>query len=193
MVINNMRGKKTPLLLPRGYYSNGFVFPAAITTAGEISRNPLGYALKLVKEAKGEASVEYIKSVADLMVTRGRPCFTPVRSWVVSNMTRIGFIDADFGWGKAVYAGLAKAGLGPLPGVSFSVACTNNEGEEGRAVLMCLPPKAMMRFSQELDIVLGSHAIRSLNSIGGHTLNFSGHVADLTERRHQFRYGGKKR
>lgn len=159
LVIVNTRfgqGRFNPPI-PAGYYGNAFVFPAAVSTAGKLCESPLEYAVELVKKAKAEVNEEYVHSMADLLVTKGRPCFTSARSWMISDLSRVGFRSVDFGWGKAVYAGLAKAGLGPLPGVSFSVACTNNEGEEGRAVLMCLPPKAMMRFSQELDIVLGSH------------------------------------
>ncbi|KAK4273535.1 hypothetical protein QN277_021916 [Acacia crassicarpa] len=154
MLISNLRGKTDPRLLPHGYYGNGFVYPASVTTAGELSGNPLGYALKLVKEAKGEATAEYMQSVADLMVIRGRPCFTPVRSWVVSNLIHSGFGDLDFGWGKAMYAGPAMAGIGSFPGVSW--ACGSAKGD-GVVVLICLPPKAMKIFAREIDNLLGNH------------------------------------
>ncbi|KAI9076478.1 hypothetical protein K1719_041464 [Acacia pycnantha] len=154
MFISNLRGKTDPPLLPRGYYGNGFVYPAAVTTAGELSRNPLGYALKLVKEAKGEATAEYMQSVADLMVIRGRPCFTPVRSWIVSNLLRSGLRDIDFGWGKAMYAGPAMAGVDSFPGVSW--ACESAKGD-GVVVPICLPPKAMKIFAREIDNLLNNY------------------------------------
>ncbi|XP_028770783.1 benzyl alcohol O-benzoyltransferase-like [Neltuma alba] len=157
MCISNVRGKTNPPLLPIGYYGNGFVYPAAVTTANKLTRSPLVYALELVKKAKGEATVEYIRSVADLMVIRGRPCFNPVRSWIVSNLTRSGLRDIDFGWGKAIYAGPAMAGAGSFPGVSFFVACKNAKGEEGITALLCLPRKSMEIFAREIDNMLSSH------------------------------------
>ncbi|XP_028793198.1 benzyl alcohol O-benzoyltransferase-like [Neltuma alba] len=85
-----------------------------ITTAGKLCENPLVYALELVKKAKAEATVEYTQSVADLMVTKGRPCFTKAGTWIVSSASRFGFRDVDIGWGKTVYGGPATAGAGPF-------------------------------------------------------------------------------
>ncbi|KAJ4838375.1 hypothetical protein Tsubulata_041385, partial [Turnera subulata] len=56
--------------LPVGYYGNCFVFPVALTTAGNLIQNPIGFALDLVKKAKGQFSREYVKSVASLMVLK---------------------------------------------------------------------------------------------------------------------------
>ncbi|XP_061350570.1 13-hydroxylupanine O-tigloyltransferase-like [Gastrolobium bilobum] len=137
--------------LPEGFYGNAFVFPAAVTTVGKLCGRPLGYALELVKKAKDEATEEYVHSVADLMVTKGRPCFTTLGSFMVSDLTKAAFRDVNFGWGKAVYAGLAKGGLGNIPGVSFYLPFTNSKGEQGRVVPICLPVDAMERFEKELD------------------------------------------
>lgn len=59
--------------LPLGYYRNALRNPAAQTTAGKLCRNSLEYAIELVKQAKVKVTEEYMKSVADLMVIRGRP------------------------------------------------------------------------------------------------------------------------
>ncbi|XP_054803914.1 benzyl alcohol O-benzoyltransferase-like [Prosopis cineraria] len=143
--------------IPCGYYGNAFVYPAAVATSRELCESPLGHALELVKKAKAKVSAEYVHSMTDFLVTRGRPCFTSTRSWMISDLSCLGFRDVNFGWGKAVYAGLAKAGLGPLTGVSFSIASANNKGEEGRLVLMCLPSKAMKIFGKELGNMLGNY------------------------------------
>ncbi|KAF7827786.1 benzyl alcohol O-benzoyltransferase-like [Senna tora] len=156
----NARGKtKGGLEIPEGYYGNAIVFPAVVTTAGKLTGgNSIGHALELVKKVKGEISEEYVQSVADLMAIRGRPGFTTARSWTVSNVTRVGFRDVDFGWGKAVFGGVAKAVGGAFPGMSYYFSHENAKGEEGVVVTICLPSKAMERFIQEMDDMLNEKA-----------------------------------
>ena len=70
-------------------------------------------------------------------------------------MTRAGFGDVDFGWGKAAYGGPAKGGVGAIPGVaSFYIPFRDNNGEDGIVVPVCLPAPAMERFVKELDGML---------------------------------------
>ncbi|GMN28355.1 hypothetical protein TIFTF001_002018 [Ficus carica] len=152
--IVNARSKFNPPL-PSGYYGNGFAFPVAVATAGKLCASPLGYALELVKKAKKEVTEEYLRSVADLMVTRGRPHFTVVRAYLVSDLTHAGFGEVDVGWGKPVYGGAAKGGVGAIPGVaSFYIPFKNKAGELGIVVPICLPAAAMDRFVKELDSIL---------------------------------------
>lgn len=68
------RGKQS-LDLPDGYYGNAFAFPTAISDAGLICNNPMGYALELIREAKAQMNKEYMSSVADLIVLKGRPMY----------------------------------------------------------------------------------------------------------------------
>ena len=70
----NLRGKqRMKLRVPNGCYGNAFAFPTVLSKAELLCKNPLGYALELVKKTKAEMSEEYIRSVADLMVIKGRP------------------------------------------------------------------------------------------------------------------------
>lgn len=152
--IVDARSKFNPPL-PTGYYGNGFAFPVAVTTAEKLGKNPLSYALELVKKAKNEVNEDYMRSVADMLVIRGRPHFTVVRTYLVSDLTRAGFKDVDFGWGKPVYGGAAKGGVGAIPGVaSFLIPFKNNMGEDGIVVPICLPAPAMEIFVKELDGLL---------------------------------------
>jgi hypothetical protein len=129
----------------------------AVTTAGKLSENPLGYALELVKKAKNDVTEEYMRSLADLMVIKGRPHFTVVRSYLVSDVTHAGFGEVDFGWGKAAYGGPAKGGVGAIPGVaSFYIPFKNSKGEDGIVLPICLPAPAMKRFVEELDYLLSN-------------------------------------
>ena len=152
--IVNARSKFNPPL-PNGYYGNAFAFPVALTTAGKLCENPVGYALELVKKAKAEVTQEYMQSVADLMVSTGRPHFTVVRSYLVSDLTHAGFGEVDVGWGKPVYGGAAKGGVGAIPGVaSFYIPFKNKSGEQGIVVPICLPAPAMDLFVKELEYML---------------------------------------
>lgn len=154
LCIVNARARFSPPL-PTGYYGNAFAFPVAMTKAEKLCQSPLEYALELVKKAKDDVTEDYMKSLADLMVIRGRPHFTVVRSYLVSDVTRAGFGEVDFGWGKAAYGGPAKGGVGAIPGVaSFYIPFKNHEGENGIVIPVCLPALAMERFVKELDSML---------------------------------------
>ncbi|CAN6577295.1 unnamed protein product [Malus baccata var. baccata] len=156
LCIVNARSKFNPPL-PVGYYGNTFAFPVAVTTAWRLSNNPLGYALELVRKAKADVTEEYMRSLADLMVIKGRPHFTVVNSYLMSDVTRAGFGEVDFGWGKAAYGGPAKGGVGLITGLaSFYIPSRDKRGEDGIVVPVCLPAAAMERFIKELDAMLNA-------------------------------------
>ncbi|TQD80359.1 hypothetical protein C1H46_034090 [Malus baccata] len=142
-------GKQNNVHLPLGYYGNAFAFLAAISKAEPLCKNPLGYALELVKKAKATMNEEYLRSVADLLVLRGRPQYSSTGSnFLVSDITRagVGVGDVNFGWGQPVFYGPAKA----MDLISFYIQHKNNT-EDGILVPMCLPFSAMERFQQELE------------------------------------------
>ncbi|CAM0884582.1 unnamed protein product [Alopecurus aequalis] len=151
--IVNVRGKQS--VIPTGYYGNAFAFPVAVSKAGELCARPLSYAVQLVKEAKGKVDMEYMRSVADLMMKRGRPHFTVVRAYLVSDITKAGLDNLDFGWGRPVYGGPAMGGVGAIPGVaSFFIPSKNAKGEDGILIPICLPGPAMDKFVEELGVLL---------------------------------------
>lgn len=153
----NARGKFNPPL-PKGYYGNAFAFPAALTTAKELCQNPIGYALELVRQIKKDVTEEYMRSVADLMVLKGRPPSTAVRIFHVSDVSRSRLGDIDLGWGKPVYGGPGRGGVGNRPvAASFYVSCKNKKGENGIAVTVSLPTLVMEKFAVELDGMLKSN------------------------------------
>ncbi|PNX57361.1 benzyl alcohol O-benzoyltransferase-like protein, partial [Trifolium pratense] len=140
-----------------GYYGNCFAFPAAVTSVGKlICGNPLGYAVELIKKAKGQVTEEYMHSLADLMVIKERHLDTTIRSCVVSDMIRAKYTNVNFGWGDAVYGGVVKGGAGPFPGATFIVSHKNAKEEEGLILLTYLPYEDMKRFAEELDKMFGN-------------------------------------
>ncbi|XP_073011604.1 benzyl alcohol O-benzoyltransferase-like [Typha latifolia] len=142
----NARGRRSPPL-PKGFYGNAFAFAVATARAGDLCERPYGYAVGLVVEAKRRAgTAEYLQSVADLMVVRGRPQFTVDRTYLVSDLTKSGLRAADFGWGKCVYGGPATATL-----ATFHIPTRNEKGEEGITVPVRLPPHAMERLRTEVE------------------------------------------
>nr|GMN27950.1 hypothetical protein TIFTF001_041104 [Ficus carica] len=146
--MTSIRGNKNVnnLRLPLGYYGNAFAYPAAVSNVRVLCDSPLGYAVKLVKKAKDQVNDEYIKSVADLIVIKGRPLYTVPGNYIVSDQTRVGFNEVDFGWGLPVFGG-------PAMTLSlFSLYIPYEEkGEKGVVVPLCLPTaSAMERFKQEL-------------------------------------------
>ena len=147
----NVREKFNPPLLPRGYYGNGFYLLAAVATAGELSKKPIGYALELVRKAKADMTEEHMRSTASLMVSKGRPLFTVPGTYIVSDLRRAGLEKADFGWGNAIYAGTATA-IAEFG--SFCIPFTNKKGEDGIVVPFCLPSPAVERFYKELEGML---------------------------------------
>nr|XP_048319546.1 alcohol acyl transferase 1 allele RGb-like [Ziziphus jujuba var. spinosa] len=98
-MVGSLRGMKhggggglLPLLL--GYYANAFVLKTAISYAGVLCRNPSGYAVRVVKNAKAEMDdivdqEEYIKLFADLLAVRGRPPYAVKGNFVVSDNRNI--------------------------------------------------------------------------------------------------------
>ncbi|KDP39567.1 hypothetical protein JCGZ_02587 [Jatropha curcas] len=151
--IVNARNKFNPPI-PKGYYGNCIAYSVAIARAGDLCGNPIGYALELVRKAKTNVTEEYMRSVADLMVVKGRPKFTMVRSFLVSGAAKMRFDEVDFGWGRAVYGGPAMGHV-----ASFHIAGRNKKGEDGVIVTLCLPRLAMQRFVKELDSLLKGQPI----------------------------------
>ncbi|KAL3038558.1 hypothetical protein AAZX31_01G139200 [Glycine max] len=137
---------KVGLHVPNGYYGNAFAFPMALSKAGLLCQSPLEYALGLIKKAKAQMGLEYVKSVADLMVLKDRPKYKTKENYLIGDTTHVGFYDVDFGWGSPIYGGPA----GAIPFVSFYGRFRNNEGEDGVVVPILLPHHVMKRFLFEL-------------------------------------------
>ncbi|XP_039169251.1 alcohol acyl transferase 1 allele RGb [Eucalyptus grandis] len=132
--------------VPRGYYGSTSVIAMVLSKAGHLCTSPLGYAVELVKKAKEMVGQEYVRSSIDASVIKGGLKHTTVRNYVVSNTTKVGFEEADFGWGTPVHGSVASA----FPWMSIYVKYKTRKGEEGIVVPMMLPERAMQRFQEAL-------------------------------------------
>ncbi|KAI3677085.1 hypothetical protein L1987_86705 [Smallanthus sonchifolius] len=140
--------------LPLGYYGNVVAFPVAFSKARDLRNKPFGYALELLMKAHSNVSKEYIRSVSDLMAIKHGFRYISVRSFDVTDVTRVGFDAVDFGWGKPAYGGPVRAALA-LPGLSgFYATYTNNRRECGILVSIALSSGVMGRFVKELNGML---------------------------------------
>ncbi|XP_019155929.1 PREDICTED: methanol O-anthraniloyltransferase-like [Ipomoea nil] len=145
----NVRDKGPPVLRD-GYYGNAVVFPAAVTEARRLYDNPLDYAVKLIEEAKGRANEDYIRSMVNFMASKGRPPILRSRgSFIVTDLSRLGFSEVDFGWGKPVYGGSMEGERSAT--IIAHARCRNSDGEDGIVVPVFLPPPAMKRFEEEMN------------------------------------------
>lgn len=160
------RGKSFGLSLPLGYYGNAVAFPAAASKAGVLCKNPLGYAVELVKKAKSEMNTvkHTAESAVDLMLIKGRPAVYIEGNYFVSDLTRIGFGEIDFGWGYPEYAGPPRSY--PFNCYYIKYRSKTDDDDDGILVPICLPLTAMERFQKELkETIEGSNTCQTLQPV----------------------------
>ncbi|WJX42190.1 hypothetical protein P8452_29450 [Trifolium repens] len=96
---------RTILNLQKGYYGNGFLLGCAESTIKNLVENNLRHGVKLVQKAKSTVNnEEYIRSTVDLL--EDKMVKTDVStSLVISQWSKLGLEEVDFGEGKPVHMG----------------------------------------------------------------------------------------
>ncbi|XP_031113693.1 methanol O-anthraniloyltransferase-like isoform X2 [Ipomoea triloba] len=135
------------LKLSPGYYGNAIVMQSATSIAKLLCDSPITYAIQLIREAKNKVNADYVKSVIDFMVTRGRPRMSVLRNMLVSDISRIGMEKIDFGWGDAIYAGASIAAYGAT--FLERPKSSNDTTEKSILVPISLPHIYMQIFKRE--------------------------------------------
>ncbi|KAK3150713.1 hypothetical protein QOZ80_3AG0236730 [Eleusine coracana subsp. coracana] len=137
-----------------------------------LQKNATSYAVELIKKAKDEVDIEYMRSMADITVLQKRIYNIPSTCmYLVADTIRARWSELDFGWGKPVYHGPAEVSGIPLLSwiSSFLLSFKNAKGEECVALPMCLPAPAMDRVMEEMDTLLrapaGDAALQQTNRI----------------------------
>lgn len=138
----NARNRLSPEL-PKGFYGNGFVLGCAESTAGELVGSNERYGVELVKEAKESVTDERVRSLIDLIEEkRGGPDLSA--SLVISQWSKLGLEELDFGGGRPLHMGSVASEIYCLflPVVGDLHAFT---------VLMSVPAKVAEKFEQFLQ------------------------------------------
>ncbi|KAL1540203.1 alcohol acyltransferase 9 [Salvia divinorum] len=99
----NIRDKVRPEL-PQGYYGNGFVLACAEANVKELVSANVHHGVKLVQHAKSVVGDDYVRSMIDLLDDEN--VVTDLSSsLVISQWSKLGLEDLDFGEGKALHMG----------------------------------------------------------------------------------------
>nr|GMC61435.1 spermidine hydroxycinnamoyl transferase-like [Ipomoea batatas] len=120
--------------LPMNYFGKAILRLAATATAGELQKNPLGYAVSRIRQAIDKATSEYLslnlafyKQLKDISSYRlsantdlcGNPNFR-FTSWISLPLSGM-----DFGWGKEIYTG---PGAIKGDGMGFIIPSNEDDG-----------------------------------------------------------------
>lgn len=99
----NIRKRVKPEL-SQGYYGNGFVLGCAEANVKDLVTNNLHHGVKFVQHAKSSLDNECIMSMVDLLEDKKAKTDLSA-SLVISQWSKLGLEDLDFGTGKALHMG----------------------------------------------------------------------------------------
>lgn len=90
--------------MPEGYYGNGFVLACAQTSVNDLVNSNLYHTIKLVQQAKASLTDDYVRSMVDLLEDKSYKTDLS-SSLVISQWSKLGLEDLDFGEGKPMHMG----------------------------------------------------------------------------------------
>lgn len=99
----NIRKKLIPEI-PQGFYGNGFVLGCAQTNAKELISANLHHVVRLVQQAKSVLNDDCIRSMVDLLEDKTVKTDLST-SLVISQWSKLGLEDLDFGEGQPLHMG----------------------------------------------------------------------------------------
>ncbi|KAG0485740.1 hypothetical protein HPP92_009819 [Vanilla planifolia] len=131
--------------LPGRYFGNGIFLANSLATAGELTKNSVGFAVKKVQEANRMVTDSYIRSAIDYFeMTRARPSLTG--TLVLTTWSRLPFHTINFGWGEPLHYGPAA-----LPEKELALFKSHGKERNSIVVTMGLPDSAMAIFEQLVE------------------------------------------
>ncbi|KMT20724.1 hypothetical protein BVRB_1g006980 [Beta vulgaris subsp. vulgaris] len=133
----NIRKRIEPQL-PQGYYGNGFVLGCAETSVKDLVTKNLSHGVKLVQQAKSCLNDDYIRSMIDLL--EDKKVRTDLSATlVISQWSRFGLEDVDFGSGKPLQ-------MGPVASDIYCLFLPVVNDPESVRVLVSLPQNMAEKF-----------------------------------------------
>ncbi|CAO2835108.1 unnamed protein product [Amaranthus hypochondriacus] len=147
----NIRKRLKPEL-PKGYYGNGFVLGCAETTVKDLTTNNISHGVKLVQQAKSTLNDDYIRSMVDFL--EDKKVKTDLSTTlVISQWSKFGLEDLDFGSGKALQ-------MGPVVSDIYCLFLPVMNHPESTRVLISLPENIAEKFEYyitQIDHFNGFH------------------------------------
>ncbi|EXB54093.1 Hydroxycinnamoyl-Coenzyme A shikimate/quinate hydroxycinnamoyltransferase [Morus notabilis] len=136
--------------LPLGFFGNAIFAGTAIALAGDLQTKPLSYAVSLIHETLVKMNNDYLRSAIDHIELQ--PDISPIRlgarlyqspNFGITSWSRMGTHDADFGWGRPCYMGIAAISF---EGKSYIVPSAADDG--GFSLIIALHDEHMKVFEK---------------------------------------------
>ncbi|KZV26764.1 omega-hydroxypalmitate O-feruloyl transferase [Dorcoceras hygrometricum] len=124
--------------IPEGYYGNGFVLACAEAKAKDLTSPNLHDCVKLVQHAKSVINDEYVKSVVDMLEDKSTMTDLST-SFVISQWSKLGLEDVDFGQGKPIH-------MGPVVSDIYCLFLPVIRDPEAVTVLVSMPESTIDKF-----------------------------------------------
>ncbi|KAJ9567249.1 hypothetical protein OSB04_003215, partial [Centaurea solstitialis] len=148
----NIRNKVSPEI-PKGYYANGFVLACAKTTVEELVNRNLQHAVKLVQEAKSVMTDDRINGILELLEDKNIKTDLTA-SLVISQWSKLGLENLDFGEGKPLH-------MGPLTSDIYCLFLPVIDHPNDIRVLVSLPKGLVSKFEDYMKNFLDSNDVEA--------------------------------
>ncbi|KAI5656099.1 hypothetical protein M9H77_24892 [Catharanthus roseus] len=134
----SVRKAFNPELLPQGYYGNGFVLACAEATVKDVSDANLHGSVKMVQNAKSSLTEDYVRSMIDYL--EDKTVKTDLcSSFVITQWSKLGLEELDFGEGKPVR-------MGPLVSSIYCLFLPVIGDRNAVRVLLSMPESTVSNF-----------------------------------------------
>lgn len=134
----NFRTRVDPHL-PPGFYGNAFVLACAEAGVRDLAASNLRHGVRLVQQAKASVTDGYVRSAIDLLEDKTVKTEVPPSSLVISQWSKLGLEELDFGEGKPLH-------MGPLTSDIYCLFLPVAGDSDAVRVLVSLPECAADKF-----------------------------------------------
>uniref|UniRef100_A0A6N2LSY3 Omega-hydroxypalmitate O-feruloyl transferase n=1 Tax=Salix viminalis TaxID=40686 RepID=A0A6N2LSY3_SALVM len=155
----NVRRRLIPEI-PQGYYGNGFVLGCAQTCAQDLVARNMSHGVRSVQQAKSSLTDDYVRSMIDLLEDKSVKTDLST-SLVISQWSKLGLEDVDFGDGKPLH-------MGPLTSDIYCLFLPVIGDLEAVRVQVSMPESVHEKFEYYMKECLGAEASGWDDNIGYH-------------------------